>query len=401
MIVNIVPLTENLELVTTAPVVESDDDRILIPINYRLLEPTENVAIDFTVKIDGAEKEIASAAISNGNLNGERIGIIALTLAAPLVPTDANKVVTVSYNGANILSLDERPLQAFTDAAVTVYVPTPITQTGTIMETSDDKIQIGFDQAIDPASLVSAADAKAGFIIGLNGGAGTIATIAVNSSDPTKLDITLVEGQYQDDVITIAYTGPGEIASVGGGVISDFTAKTVTPYILNLLTDSGFEGTFGDYWTEGASGAGATIEFSDDVAASGTKSAKMTALKPRLESGATMNYVTGKTYVVSYKRYILGSTVTLDAAFHAQNHGDKIWFDTAIGGSAKTPRWYGENFPLGTAPALDTWIDVQAEYTAGADSSNVKLRLQPVPTSGTDYTVYFDDFIVYEKDVRP
>lgn len=401
-IITVIPLAEDLTIDNTLPIIERDDDRITIAVTSRLASLENNPSANFDVKVDGVTVPVESVTFGTRTSNGEVVGgIINLTLDAPLDPSDASKSVTVSYDGqGGITSRDLRPLQAFSDAPITVYVPSPMVQTGTIIESSDQKILIPFDQDIDPASISGSANAAAGFTVTLNGGSGTISTVAVNADDAKTLEIDLVEGVYTDDVIMISYTGPGDIKSVGGGSISDFSALTLEPYKLNLLTDGGFEGNFGDYWVEGASGTGATVELSTDVAYEGTQSAKLTALKPRLESGASLNYEAA-TYGISYRRYILSSSVTLDDAFHQKNHGDKIWFDSSDGTSAKTPRWYGADYPAGTAPALDTWVYVEAETTFTAEALNKIVRIQPVPTAGTDYTVYYDDFKIYKINKRP
>jgi uncharacterized repeat protein (TIGR02059 family) len=405
-IFKVVPLTE--DLVQLGTVIERDDDRIDILISSPLSDFEENPAGDFTVKIDGASVAVESVTKSGQVISGKRYGRISLILETPLVPEDAAKVVTVSYSGTDIISGDERVLQPFTDISIDVYVPTPMSVNGPIVEADNDIIQITFSQELDPASISGSVNPAAGFIIGLNGGSGTVQSVSVNDSNPKTLDITLVEGVYQNDVITVAYSGPGDIRSIGGGAIADFTDVTIELYIANLLSDSdnSFEGTYGSYWVEGASGAGATVEFSTDYAHTGSQSVKMTALKPRLESGSNLSYEVG-TYIVSYWRYI-PSTVTapdvaavFDDAFHSKNHGDKIWLDSGSGATAVTPRWYGENYPNGTAPPYDIWEYVEVEKDITAEAFNKKIRFQPVPTSGTDYTVYYDDLKIYKKEFRP
>ncbi|WP_298486625.1 SwmB domain-containing protein [uncultured Maribacter sp.] len=393
-IITVIPLT--VPLTQIGQIDETDSDVIEISLTHKI-KPIENSVVgNFIVEVDGAMKSIESVA---RNANGTKLLI---TLNEPLAPEDEGKTVTVAYDGASdeLKSYDLRSLDAFDALPINVYVPSPMIQTGTIIESSNQKILIPFDQDIDPASISDSANAAAGFTVTLNGGSGTISTVAVNADDAKTLEIDLVEGVYTDDVIMISYTGPGDIKSVGGGSISDFSTLTLEPYKLNLLTDGGFEGNFGDYWVEGASGTGATVELSTDVAFEGTQSAKLTALKPRLESGASLNYEAA-TYGISYRRYILSSSVTLDDAFHQKNHGDKIWFDSSDGTSAKTPRWYGADYPAGTAPALDTWVYVEAETTFTAEALNKIVRIQPVPTSGTDYTVYYDDFKIYKINKRP
>ncbi|WP_343329623.1 hypothetical protein [Polaribacter staleyi] len=402
MIFNVVPLDEDLVLDTTVrAVAELDDNRISIPISSRLKAIEGNVLNDFTVKVDGTV--VPTTNVSIASYNGGNGGLVYLSLETPLVPTDAAKVVTVSYTGSTIMSLDDRVLQSFTDEPIEVFVPTPMNKVGGVLESENDEILIRFNQNIDPVSISNSADPTVGFNVILNGSSIDIASISVDANDTKMLKITLSgigASLYQDDVITIAHDGTGDIRSVGDGAIAGFTAITVQPYFKNLITDGGFEGTLGDFWVEGASGAGATVALSADVAFEGAQSAKLTALKPRLESGSTLNYEGGATYVVSYRRYILSSSVTLDDSFHQLDHGDKIWLDAAVGSTAVTPRWYGELYPAGTAPALDTWTLVETKKLMTEDGTNKKIRIQPVPTGGTDYTVYYDDFKIYKEDLR-
>ncbi|WP_282136794.1 hypothetical protein [Seonamhaeicola maritimus] len=388
-IFNVVPLS--VPLTQTGTVVETDMDVVEVTLSHKIM-PLEGAVVDnFIVEVDGVEKVITSI---TRNANGNKL-LVDLT-DDPILPEDASKTVTISYDGASDLlkSFDLRPLEAFSDVDIDVYVPTPMIQMGSIVEIDGDIIQVGFDQEIDPASISGSADPAAGFIVMLNGGAATVNSVAVNGSDPMILDITIVEGAYQDDFITMAFTGPGDIRSIGGGAISDFTAVTIEPYIMNLYTDGGLEGTLGDYWFEGASGAGATVEFSTEQAYSGSQSLKMTNDKPRLESGRDLNYEAGETYIISYMRYI-PSSVDFDAGFRAADAGEKIWYDLGSGNRAVTPRWFTTGDPV-----KDTWELVEVEITPGA-LSNVGIRFQPVPTSGTVYSLYFDDFKIYKKDYRP
>ncbi|NIJ45900.1 putative repeat protein (TIGR02059 family) [Wenyingzhuangia heitensis] len=387
VIFKVEPLDENFELKGT--IVEGATDVIELTGSSKFAAFDNEVINSFDLKVDGVSKAINSVALSSSNQTK-----IEITLTDPLTPADATKTVTLSYvENEDLTSLDLRPFQSFTDIMVDVYVPTPVVQEGTIVEASNDDILITFDQEIDASSITNATDPTTGFDITLNGAPFAISSISVDATDAKILRLTMSDKLYQNDVITVAYTGPGEIASLGGGLLSDFTAITIEPYFGNLLTDSGFEGALDEYWKEGASGSGATVEFSTEQAFAGNQSIKMTDEKPRLESQADLSYESGATYVVSYKRYIPGSVV-LD---ESTNAGDKIWFDGTDGGTAVTPRWFAT---VGVAPVQDTWESVTGEFTASSDIFNKSMRLQPVPTSGYAFTVYYDDFMIYKKEER-
>lgn len=388
-IFNVVPLS--VPLTQTGDVIETDMDIVEVPLSHRIMDLEGSVVDNFTVEVDGVEKVITSISLSD---NG-RMLYVDLT-DDPILPEDDGKAVTISYDGASdiLKSFDERPLEAFTDVPITVYVPSSTNQIGPIIEIDGDIIQVSFDQEIDPASISGAADPTAGFILTLNGGVATVGSVALNGTNAMTLDLTIAEGAYQDDVITVAFTGPGDIRTIGGGAIADFSAVTIVPYLENLYTDGDFEGTFGDYWFEGASGAGAIVEFSTEQAYSGSQSVKMTNDKPRLESGRDLNYEAGETYIISYRRYI-PSSVDFDAGFRTADAGEKIWYDLGSGSSSVTPRWFTNGDPI-----KDTWELVEVEIIPGG-FSNVGIRFQPVPTAGTVYTLYFDDFKIYKKDYRP
>ena len=389
-IFKVVSLTDPLTQIGN--VLETDMNVVEITLSHKIIELESSVLNNFKVEVDGVEKTITSVA---RNANGTKL-LINLD-DDPILPTDDGKMVTVSYDGSasDILqSFDARPLEAFTDVAIEVYVPTPVILTGEIMEAEDETIQVIFDQEINPDTL--GANATDGFEVLVNGIGFSIASISLNSSDASILDIVLNDPIYNSDAITVSYDGSGSIQSIGEGAVQAFTAQSVTPFINNLLENYGsFEGTLGDNWIEGASGTGAIVEFTTEQVHSGNQSLKMTNDKPRLENiGAnTLSYEAGKTYIISYWRYI-PSTVVFDNGFRAGDAGLKIWFMLGTSNAAVTPRWFAN-----VDPVQDTWEYVEAEFTPGA-TSNSGLRLQPVPTSGTEYTLYYDDFMIYEKEAR-
>lgn len=390
IVIKVEPLEEELSLKNQAK--ETATDEIQFSVTSKL-QTVENIpATSFDVKVDGVSQTISRVELAANQT------LLTVVLDTPLEPADAAKTVTLSYDGTGgLISLDERMLQAFTDEPIEVYVPTPINQVGEITESSDDFILIEFDEGIDAATVTSASNAADGFSVTLNGNSFAIQNVSVDVANPKILKLEMVDKLYQDDVITVAYTHTaGEIKSLGGGSLSDFAATTIQPYFEYVLNDS-FEGALGTYWVEGASGTGATVAFSTEQAATGSQSVKMTNDKPRLESGANLTYDNGATYVFTYKRYIVGSSVTLDANTEAKQPGDKFWFDSSSGATAVTPRWYETP---GVAPVVDTWVEVMSEFTPDTDLFNKKVRMQPVPTSDFDFTVYYDDFKIYKKDTR-
>ncbi|SDX90379.1 repeat-containing protein [Lutibacter oricola] len=368
-----VPLTQ------VGDIIESNADEIMVSLSHKIQTYTENVSGNFVVEIDGVASAIESV---NRNSNGTKLII---TLETPLVPADASKTITVSYDGTNaaLWSFDERLLEAFDNIPVEVYVPTPVEQQGDAIELEDQTIKIGFDTELDSNSFT---DPITGFEVLVNGTPFAVASVSLDATDPKMLNITMAEQIYRTDVITISNDGTGSIYGLGDGAITPYTNVPVTMFEGNMIVDSSFEGTFGDVWVEGASGSGAVVEFSTEQAYDGSQSAKLEDSKPRLEtSNGVLNYEAGVTYLITYRRYITsGSDISSTAA-------DKIWYDLS---KSVAPKW-------GASPAVDTWELVKVEVTPTADSMGKNLRLQPIPTSGVDFVVYYDDFRIFKNDARP
>ncbi|GAA4230317.1 hypothetical protein GCM10022291_00140 [Postechiella marina] len=386
VVIKVVPLAEDLVLQTDVDIEERDDDRIVIPVSSPLEAIEGNIGADFIVKVDGTEIPVESVSIGTRKVNGETVGgLLFITLDVPLEPADASKTVTVSYNGTSIMSKDERLLQAFTDEPIVVYVPTPMGQVGDVLESENDEIVIKFDQEIDATSIANSSNPGAGFMIEIDGVAATIESVSVNADNAKTLDIALVEDVSRLDVITIAYTGPGDIMSVGGGTIADFAPITVMMNEDDILNGEGdFEGDVAPNWTDANGNGTSTVTFVDPtpiVAPSGSKVAFFQAPdgnKPDLRSTITFPFEGGKTYILKYKRYITSATTTTTSK-------------TYIGATQlASDQW--------AAAPRDVWVDYQIEYThAGSGTSNETIRFQPVPAGVCE--VYFDNLIVQEKEI--
>lgn len=367
------PLTQD------GDIIESNADVIEIPLSHKIQQFTENVSAHFAVEIDGVASEIETV---TRNSNGNKLLI---TLVTPLVPADASKTVTVSYDGTSTVlwSFDERLLEAFDELPIEVYVPTPVAQEGDAVELEDQTIQIGFDTEIDSNSFT---DPTTGFEVLVNNVVFPISTVSSDSGDASVLNIVLTDQIYRTDEIKVSYDGTGSIYGLGDGAVTPFSDLPVTMYEGNMIVDSSFEGTFGDVWVEGASGAGAVVEFSTEQAFDGVQSAKLEDSKPRLEtSNGVLNYEAGVEYLITYKRYIASGSDILSTS------GDKIWYDLS---KSVAPKW-------GVSAAVDTWETVEVVVTPAADSMGKNLRLQPIPTSGVDFVVYYDDFRIFKNDARP
>ncbi|WP_299555840.1 SwmB domain-containing protein [Seonamhaeicola sp.] len=392
-LITVIPLDEDLELDTSISVEERDDDRIFIPITSRLAEIEGDVTGNFDVQVDGASIPVSTVGI--GARNGGDAGFIILTLETPLVPADAAKTVTVSYDGnGDLMSRDLRPLQAFSNADIQVYVPIPVALDGTLITTIDGKITIPFDQPLSSESIANSLDPTAGFIIGLNGGSGTVSSVAISATDDKVLELELVEGVYDDDVITVAYTGPGDIRSVGDGEINDFTAQPVEIGFFNILADavSGFDNPINTDWRSNSK-TGGEMEIvptptplnPSSVTSTGNAlrmaSANGANERPRALTVVTVPFEDGVAYKFRYKRYLVAANTTVVAG-----QGDlfRVSFNTTVN------NWDD----AGTV--FDTWQEFEAIITPGPEGI---LDFRTV--QGSPHEVYYDDLMIDKYETRP
>ncbi|OEJ98679.1 hypothetical protein A8C32_05635 [Flavivirga aquatica] len=368
-------------------VLELDDDRIVIPFSSRFEQLSDNLRGNFTVKIDGSSIPIASVTITNVlDANKKITGALFLNLETPLEPLDVTKTVTVSYDGANsnLRSLDERPLEAFTDVPIKVNVPTPVNLNGNIIELRDETIQVPFDFRFD-AETFAIGDSTEGFQVLVNGI--NFAISAVNlDTDNKKLNITLVDKIYRPDVITISHDGSGPIRSIGGGAIAILAA---TPVIMDNGDILNGAGSFDDplIWMNSGNGTSSitfvtpTTPNTPDIGTVAFVEAPE-GNKPDLRStgtSATYLFEAGKTYVWTAKQYIFPEHTTTFAKPY-------------IGSTLLPNKFY-------TGATVGVWEDVIiAEFVQGT-TGNFPIRLQPIPLGISKF--YYDDMIIAEKEERP
>lgn len=379
MIFNVVSLAEDLVIIDSEPVVETDDDRILIKISSPMEALTDSAVADFNVTVDGDVRSVSTVLLGQGkDANDQQIGIITLTLDAPLEPIDATKSVTVSYAGTSIMSKDERLLQQFSDVAIDVYVPVPVDQVGEITGSEEGKILVRFNQDLDPDSISNSTDPTAGFMVELNGNTATVSAVSLNADNAKILEIEIVEGLFSNDVISIGYTGPGDIKSIGEGAINDFEAKAVIPYENNFLGDlaGSFEDTLGDVWAPASNNSG-TISYSTEQFVSGSSSVKLVTTgtdRARLESKVDFQLTNGSVYKISYKRYVTSGTAAT---------GEKVFI-----------QYPQKNISGGLgnySTTRDVWETVEVIYTATEDATTQDFYIQLNPG---DAVVYYDDFLI-------
>ncbi|TGV00809.1 SwmB domain-containing protein [Flavivirga rizhaonensis] len=370
VIFNVTALDE--PFIQNGDIIERADNTIVIPLSSIVADPGSSQAAFFTVNVNGSPAAITS--VVKSNTTGD---FLLITLENEIFETDT---VTVSYDGNGAFkSLDDRPLQAFTDVPVITYVIVPTVQTGNVVELRDETIQIPFDAPFDGDTFTG--DTTQGFEVLVNGVNFVISSVNLDI-DNTKLNIRLVDKIYRPDVITVSYDGSGSINAVGGGIITPFS---LVPVIMDNGDILNGEGSFNDpsKWVNAGNGT-STITF---VTASVPNSPDTGTVafveapdgnKPDLRSTDTYPFEVGKTYVWTAKRYIFPEHTTTFA---------KPYLDIQLS---------NENY---NGAARGVWEDVIITEFTQAATGNFNVRLQPIPPGICK--VYYDDMIIAEKEVRP
>ena len=374
----VVPLNDPFTYI--GDVVESNADIIQIDLSHKIRPLTENVAGNFSVKVDGVAKTIESV---SRNSNGTKLLI---ALVDPIVPQDATKTVTVSYDGGNadLRSYDERLLEAFTNLPIDVYVPTPTFQTGDVIELENETIQISFQDAIDAASF---GDAVTGFEVLVNGSAFAISTVTLDAGNPKTINIKLTNPIINTDEIFVSYDGSGSIYAVGDGAVTPFSNLPVKMNIIDILNG---DGSFNDgaQWTNAGNTPGVDSNISVVTPSVPNSPDTGTVMfieaidgkKADLRSTGTYSYESGVTYILKFKRYLFAEHTTAFAKIYLG--GTQIKPD---------PEQYG-------GAATGVWEEVSYEFTYTGGSVDNILRIQPIPVGVCK--VYYDDMILYKKESR-
>jgi len=261
----------------------------------------------------------------------------------------------------------------------------PFELTGDIREQEDETIQVPYN-----GEFTTFGGQEEFFTVMVNGEAFEIASVGVNTDDATKLDIKLVEPIYRPDVITVSYAG-GTIESTDTREALPFTDEPVIMSTVNLIPEAiaGLE-TGADSWVPFWSNKG-VAEYSTEQAATGAYSLKLqiAAGQDNAEAGAPFEnpiiFEAEKTYVISYDMYIAPGAVDSDGAtsglFLLQNWGFQFW----------------NNF----AHPVGEWTTHTADYQSTTPLSQFYLRILTNAAKTTDMTVYYDNFSIVEKEVRP
>ncbi|MGA9639650.1 hypothetical protein [Flavobacterium sp.] len=265
----------------------------------------------------------------------------------------------------------------------------PFVVSGILKEQANETIQVPF-----AGEFASFTDPKADFTVKVNGITFPIASIILNSTDQTILDVKLVNKIYRPDVITISYSGTS-LKSTDNRVLQPFTDKSVVMHDVNLVGDSsvsGFENG-GILWKPSGTSDG-TVVVSTEQFASGAASLKLSLVPGKAKAEAIVTLPAGitidasKIYTIRYKVYIVPGATGVEAP-------------TQTGWTFSSN--YSPQFFNTIRPPVESgkWLTFEKDYTGTTLITQMYFRVISNSPKTTTATIYVDDFYVVEKEVRP
>lgn len=281
----------------------------------------------------------------------------------------------------------------------------PFQLTGTIAEQEDESIHIPFN-----GEFAAFSGKEAFFQAKVNGDDFVVESVVINPDDATELILKLVEPIYSTDAILVSLLDGSGITSTDTRVPVSFTEEPVTMFERNLITENrnSFEEAgakwplFTAAWAAsfGGNHVGGTADFTTDMATDGIYSMKLSMVAGqrcavRSDFETPVEPEAGKTYVFSYDVYIESSNVApLDVSmwFLGQWKGFDIGID--VTDPANQGKWITRSFE---ATGAEIGI-ISAMYfrirSVNPDQSNAA-------TGTSDFSGYFDNFRLIEKEERP
>ncbi|MGQ1910317.1 hypothetical protein ACT3CE_11055 [Marinifilum sp. RC60d5] len=270
----------------------------------------------------------------------------------------------------------------------------PFEVTGTIKEQKDETLQISVTGELKKFAekegffTVHVSNSKSGFDQDI-----AVASAMVNANQGNIIDLKLAEPIYNEDVVTVTYAG-GDIKSVDDRTLEDFTTLPVKMYILNLIPNGGFEDG-GSGWivgTEKPDQDVALSEYSTTDPAEGnycyhmlvTADEYADGLRSSVMNTGSFNLVPGKKYVYKFKYKTISK---LKGGYEPR----LFYYDNG----AYTRLWGAwSNYN----PANGEWTQASKVYTfTKASAKNISINV----LSYVESEIYFDDFWLYEQEVRP
>ena len=296
-----------------------------------------------------------------------------------------NAFLTSSRSGQNIPSASKK----YTVASPIKVIPSskPFVLTGTIKEQEDETLQIPFN-----GEFAAFLGQESFFTVKVNGVTFSVKSVKVNALDSTILDLVLNAKIYRPDVITVSYSG-GSLTSTDTRSLVAFADKPVVMHDVNLLSTNlaGFEDG-GGAWTKYYAADG-TADISTEKSFAGNFGAKLALVTGQKEASISTPTTgsnafpvilnkSGANFVVTWKMFITPESVTTGKSM----------------GLFRFPSWAQSWVDL-NAVKKGEWVTMTAEFNV-ATITGLYLRILD-GTKTSNLTVYYDDFKIVEKEVRP
>ncbi|WP_010134951.1 hypothetical protein [Ochrovirga pacifica] len=288
-------------------------------------------------------------------------------------------------------------------AIVKVGQGTNLSLIGNLTETIDEEIELTFNGDLDAPT----ADLKNHFTVNVNGSPLAVAETRLKDGFKNVLQLIMSDKIYQNDVVTVAYDGAGNLTSPAHSTEAEVIAETTVEmfdkeYIPENVANMDL---FGPWWRNAAH-----VELSSEQFIRGTQSLKIAIEpgEPSAEGGYTFTsnkpeLLAGRTYTVKYKIYIdtqnglpkPSETPTGDdpsSLLDFQLFLLNDWGYSATQVVQGTPE---------TDLETDKWITIERQYTRGPRTiEKLWFRARAV-SKNSKAVIYVDDISIKEYDIRP
>ncbi|MEM6829528.1 MAG: hypothetical protein AAF551_03365 [Bacteroidota bacterium] len=284
--------------------------------------------------------------------------------------------------------------------------PAPPRLAGTITELENQTIQIPLTVPIKEFSGI-----ESFFNVTLNGAATTVTLATVNSSNSTRIDLTIGETIYSDDDITVTLAdGSGIVSSDGFDLgIEAFTDAPVTMFLVNILDEAGIDSQFenalvgfevNNLRPQGGGGAAAKVANSSVVLEASGGEDGGGVMRINLDNtGATADSVSFQLRTLTANPLTFKNGVQYGINFDYRTEGlvDQFTFRMFINGGFSNAQ---NRFTKATAT---TWTNVNGVLSGPSpqDDSNTVMVLYVIGNSGADGVLFLDNLQIFEADYRP
>ena len=193
--------------------VSSDGTQVWLGYDKDIADPGD--PSEFTVTLNDDEADaVTGTAIGEDYTNGSTDEVL-LTLQTPIVAGDS---VTVSYDGSDLTSQDGGVAQTFTDCSVMNDLP----ELGNAYTSSDGgMVFLNFNDTMgDPSGY------EGDFLVE-DAGVNDPVTLATLDANNEVIDLTLRSPVAAGDIVTVSYSGTGDVKSVDGSDLAPFTDAVV------------------------------------------------------------------------------------------------------------------------------------------------------------------------------